>query len=176
MKVKIYHIYDIPKDVVQYYWQTLAMHDTLKYRLSDIDDPSWSDVLKMIRTFGQHMYMVIDENEFRVVGEFMLENFTGKSAQVHFSMHPENTLSESLIICRHGLTQVLSRWKDKKDDTQPLFDSLFGLTPMDNRRACLFILKAGFRKLGIVRSACQYRGHICDGLITTVIREDLEYG
>lgn len=172
--MEIKHILSMDKDLVQYYWQTLAMHDTLKYRLSDVEDPTWSDVLGMIRNCGKHMYMVLDDE--KVVGEFMLENFTGKSAQVHFSMHPENSFKYNLQICRYGLVQILSRWKSADDDQHPFLDSLFGLTPVNNRRACIFVLKAGFRKLGVIRAASSYCGHICDGMITTAIREDLEYG
>ncbi len=173
--MKIEHVLQAPRDEVEFYWQTLAMHDMLKYRMSDVVDPFWSDVLDMIRRCGQHMYLVRDDNEV-IVAEFMLENFIGKSAQIHFSMSPSNSLIQNLMICKFGLSQILSRWKDADNDKYPFLESLYGITPVHNRRACIFVLKAGFRKLGILRSSCDYLGHLCDGMITTAIREDLEYG
>jgi len=164
----------MPSDEVQFYFQTLAMHGLLKYRLSDYDDPQWEDVKDVIRRMGNHMYVLTTDK--RILAEFTLENFTGRAAQIHFSMHPGNTAFQNLKLCRYGLKTILSTWRQEDDELEPYLDSLYGLTPIHNRVACLFVLRAGFKKLGTLKSACQYCGHICDGMITSFTREDISYG
>ena len=167
--MKIVPVLQTPPDVVQYYWQKLAMEDQLQYRLSDIPNPTWDDVLKMIRRMGTHMYMGM--NDVKPLGEFALENFSGKAAQIHFSANPENTLRETLDMTRYSLMHVLSHWKNEKNESY--LDTLVGLTPVNNRRACLFVLKAGMKKMGIIPSACIHSGQVCDGMLTTLTREGL---
>jgi len=141
------HILSLPQDQVQYYWQTLAMEDTLKYRLNALVDPSWTDVLGMIRTHGTHMYCIMDDdNEIR--GEFMLEAFTGKAAQIHFSMHPDNSWADTITYGIQGIHLILTEWKDNHGN--PFLHSLYGNIAISNRASCITALKMGFKKLGLL--------------------------
>jgi hypothetical protein len=156
------------KDEVQTYWQTLYMYDTLRFRLCDLDSPTWSDVLDMIVRMGQNMYCILDDG--RIVGEFMLEGFTGKSAQIHFSMHPDNKYKDTLTYARYTLDQILNHWKHK-DGTWYL-DSLYGIIPISNRASCITCLKSGFRKIGILPSGMRCQGRIEDATITVMEASD----
>jgi hypothetical protein len=163
-----------PSKVAEY-WNDLINADKLKYRMSDVVSPKMPEVMSMIRRSGDHMYMVSREKKCTIVAEFMLEGFTGRSAQVHFSMHPDNSLPDNTTIVKSTLRSILSKWRHPDDRSQPYLDSLFGLTPVHNRRACIFVLRAGMKKMGTIKSACSYMGHICDGMLSTVTRESM-YG
>lgn len=153
-------------DQVQTYWQTLHMYDTLQYRLCDMVSPSWEDVKDMIVRMGQGMYCVFEDN--KIVSEFALEHFTGHSAQVHFSMHPDNSAKQNLRIAREVTDDILALWKRKDDE--PFLRSIYGLTPVTNRVACIFVQKVGFKKIGILPGGISDRGKVVDAMITIKAR------
>jgi len=131
----------LDKDQVQTYFQQMYSHDTLKYRLSDVVEPTWSDVLDVIKRIGKQMFMVVDQNSDDILGEFTLENATGHAVQGHFSTHPTLSWPERLEIGRFALRFILKN---------PYIDAVFGLTPLTNRPACIYALKIGFKKQGIL--------------------------
>lgn len=130
------------------------MHDTLKYRLANVTDPAWDSVVRMITNMGKTMFMLKDDN--RIVAEFMLENFSGEAAQIHFSMHPDNPTQYSYKVAKAGIDALL---------VQPGLKTLFGLTPLKNRAACLFNLKIGFKKLGVLPKGITYLGSAEDAMV-----------
>jgi len=130
------------------------MHDTLKYRLSNVQDPAWDSVVKMITRMGPTMFMVKEDD--RIVAEFMLENITGHAAQIHFSMYSDNTTPYSYKVAR-AVTQEMS--------LLPALKTLFGLTPLKNRAACLFNLRIGFKKLGVLPKSVTYFGSVEDAML-----------
>ncbi len=161
----IFPIKSVPPDVVETYWQTLYMNDTLQFRLCDTIDPTWADVKDMIGRLGNQMYMVIDTDNGQAIAEFMFEGFTGRSAQVHFSMHPNNSFKESIALGKWTNDTVLNEWKHP-DDGGPYLRSLYGLTPVTNRAGCIFALKTGYKKIGVLPGGMIDRGKIVDAMIT----------
>jgi len=156
---------------IQEYFQVLYMHDTLKYRFADIDEPQWADVIDVIKRMGKQMYFVT--NEEGILAEFTLEGFTGKSAQVHFSFHPTAlSTKEKLGVGKFTLDQIFNHWKNPETD-EAYLDSLYGLTPTPNRVACIFALKAGFNKLGVLPSGMRYRGAIVDAMVSIADRSSI---
>lgn len=153
-------------DAIQTYWQTLYMHDTLKHRLCDVKNPSWTDVLDMIRRMGKNMYCAVDENG-EIIGEFMLENKTGDAWQIHFSIHPEAKYVHTIHVCQKVREQVL---------TWPGCSTLFGLTPITNRVACITVLKAGFKKVGILPSGIRTHEGVVDAMISVSTQGDKHGG
>ena len=163
----------IPNAVLQTYWQTLYMHDTLKYRLCEVEDPTWSDVKEMIQQTGPHFQMcALVSQEGEVQAEFALDNFTGQSARIHFSMHPKLTFKEKLLVGQTTLQYLFHelRHPNTKD---PFLRSVYGLTPMSNRVACIFALKAGFKKTGVLPGGIKYLGKTDDAMISVATRETL---
>lgn len=150
---RVDELLSLDRDIVQEYWQKLYMEDRLKYRLCDIDDPQWDDVKEMILHHGSDMYCVTSYGF--IVAEFMLENFTGHAAQIHFSMRPGLTATESFRAARFATDQVLKR----------SFSTLFGLTPATNRAARIFNQRVGFRCIGILPAGMRDRGKIVDAHI-----------
>lgn len=150
-------------DRVQEYWQTLYVHDTLKYRLCDIEKPAWMDVVDMIRRVGRQMYFVLED--YKILGEFMLENQTGGAFQIHFSTHPEISFQKRLQIGKFCVTYLLRDFINPENN-EPFVKALYGLTPIDNRAACVYVLKVGFKKLGILPYGMKSRGKIVDAMVS----------
>lgn len=156
-------------DVVQEYWQLLDVYGFLEYRLCDIKDPKWMDVVDMIKRIGNQMYSVVDVGSDAILGEFVLENFTGKSAQIHFSFRPEDiTFKDRIFIGKYVLDFIFNKWVGSDDI--PFLDSVFGLTPSSNRAAILVALKCGFKRLGILPSGINSGGKAEDAIITVACR------
>ena len=161
---KTWQIYPVsrftPKQV-EYYWQTLYMHDSLKFRICDVVNPTWADAKDMIMRMFKTMWCIWDEEKQRITCEFMLESFTGKAAQIHFSMHPENDFKYSLQIGQGVTDEILNEWQ------YPDLHTLFGLTPETNRAARLFIHRVGFKTVGRLPAGMYDRGKLVNAVITT---------
>jgi len=154
-------------DQVQYYFQRMSLEDTLKYRFSDIENPQWLDVLEVIQRLGKQMYFVEEEGE--LLGEFTLEGFTGRAAQSHFSTSPDIDTKKRIAIGRFAAEYTLTR--ERPDGSGYFLDALYGLTPLVNRAACIFALKIGYKKQGILPSGIIYNGKPTDCMISVCTRE-----
>lgn len=169
---RIFPIWSFERDAVEHYWQTLYMADTLKYRISDVVDPSWYHAHEMIMRFHDSMYMVWDDIQGKIVCEFMLENFKGKAAQIHFSMHPNNDSKYSVQMATQVTDEVLNIWELKGYKGIPFLNTLYGLTPSLNRAARLFNQKVGFKTIGKVPDASYFKGTLDDVILTVKRREE----
>lgn len=159
----------LPRRSILSYWNTLSNADTLKYRWSDTESPTarWATDYCLDTP---HMYFVVDTGTGRIVAEFALCNFIGKAAQVHFSMDPLNEFKLSVFLADEVTNMILQQWKDVKNLEESFIDTLFGLTPVDNRVACIFIRKAGFKAVGTLASGATYLNDTVDALLTTKSR------
>ena len=166
MTYGVFPVLDIPQQVVYTYWEALDAADLLRYRLCDLKNPTVADVETMVKQFGQSMYNVYDPAEERLVAEFALTNFTGKSAQVHFSMHPANKPQRSMQLAREVTDQILNQWSEQGNPDAPYLYSLYGLTPTCNRVACAFVQRVGFKKIGVLKGGQRFAGEIADAMIT----------
>ena len=153
--LSIKNILTLNPDQVQEYWQKLYMDDLLDDRLCDLENPTWSDVLDMVAKIGKDIYHLLENG--RIVAEFTLENQTGAAAQIHFSMHPDNTLRQSLNYAEYAIQYIFANSS---------IETLYGLTPYTNRTACLFALKAGFKKIGILPRGIKHNGAVVDAMIS----------
>lgn len=156
-------------DAIQQYWQTLYMHDLLRHRLCDIKDPTWSDVKDMIVRMGNTMFHVCRPDTDEIIGDFMLEHFTGRAAQIHFSMHPDVKFPEAIRIGKFVLDNLLYRWK--RSDQTSFLSSVYGLTPINNRTACIYVLKAGMKKIGVLPDGITNQGEVVDAMLTIASRK-----
>ncbi len=173
LEYKVFPLLHLHPDKVQYYFQRMYAEDTLKYRFSDIEDPAWSDALEVIQRMGNTMYVVqhqdTEANTEDILGEFTFENFTGRACQSHFSTSPDIDTKTRIKIGRFAAEYSLTR---KRLDTGEYFlDALFGLTPLTNRAACIFAMKIGYKKQGILPSGMIVDGKPEDCMISTCTRE-----
>jgi hypothetical protein len=150
-------------DNVEEYFQTLAVHDLLKHRFCNIEDPQWLDVLRTLREYGLHKYGVLSDG--KIVGEFALEVFTGRSALMHFSMHPDVPFPEKIKIGKFVLNFIFTKWINPKTE-KPFLASVYGLTPHTNRGALILARKVGFKILGVLPCGIRSLGADIDAVIS----------
>ncbi len=132
----------IPKEVAMQYWLSLKMHDLLKYRLCEIHEPDWPDIISMYNQKGMAFFSVIDKNTNRMVAECALEHFVGLSAMIHYSIHPEYHGKQAITLAKESIQQLFSF---RRQDNSPWVSTLIGLTPESNRLAVRHIQKIGFK-------------------------------
>lgn len=112
-------------------------------------------------------FNVYDPERQALTAEFALCNFTGKAAQVHFSMHPDNKPQYSLHLARVVTDKILNEWSEQGDPDAPFLYSIFGLTPVTNRPACAFVRRVGFKKVGTLPMGQRINGNeFVDAMIT----------
>ena len=162
---------NLAPEEVERYWCLLHEHNLLAARLCTIDSPSVEDALGVIQRFPYQFYYVKVGGD--ITAEFMLEGFTGESAQIHFSMHPLNSTRISLLLAREVSDMILTTWK-KLGSSQPYVRSLYGLTPSTNRPALFFIRRAGFLRKATLPYGIRDRGQVVDAVLT--VKTDSEVG
>jgi len=178
-------LYSLPPKDVFSYWEDLKNSARLEMRLCDTSDPDMDDVKRMIEMNGPHMYHVIfphtstrtpshmpSHMSTPIAAEFMLNNFTGKAAQIHFSVHPLLHIRKGLPLVKHIVHSIFT-WRVKNSPREAYLDSLYGLTPVTNRAACLYVLKVGFKKRFVLPHGMWDKGKPVDAMVTTFTREDL---
>lgn len=144
---------------VQAYWQTLYMHDLLKYRMCDIVEPTWSDVFAMLCTKGDSVFYMMKDDE--IAGEFTLDFLSGKMFAVHFSFHPTLfSTREKVHYGRIACLTTLDNWKT--EDGERYVSTIVGLIPVQNRAAIKFAEKVGFVNIGRLPSAQHHLGKLTD--------------
>ena len=166
---RVVPLLSLQPDQVQYYFQTLYSHGTLKFRFPDIIDPTWSDVIGVIQRMGQGMYLIQRQADESVAAEFTLENFTGRAAQSHFSTSPESTTKERIAVGRYAAQFTLTR---RNELGEYWLDALYGLTPLSNRAACIFAIKIGYKRQGILPSGLMVDGKPEDCMISVRTRDE----
>ena len=159
----------VPAEELYSYFSDLEKADTLKYRFSDTPGITTQEAYDHIITVG-NTYGVLDTADGKLVAEFALDTFTGRAAQVHFSMHPGNDFAVNRYLFDAVSDQILMQWKVLGDLSIPYLDTLFGLTPVGNRVACIFVLKSKFEKIGILPHGTNYLGDTVDSLVTAKTR------
>ncbi len=172
VKYKLQPLLSLPQDKVQGYWQTLHMHDQLKYRLGDVKDPAWSDVHAMILRRGQDIYCGVDKDE-NIVGEIFISAMIGRAIQMHFSVHPDLPRKEKLKVCREGAVEILHGWRMSENEKLPYVDTLFGMIPVQHKAAIRFAEDIGYKRQGILPRSVLWMYSWSDAAIVTLTREDL---
>ena len=167
MKFFTYPLYALPADKVEDYWQDLYAAGYLESRLCDIAGPTVNNAMELMNTHGRSMYFVTVEG--KLVGEFTLDNFTGKAAQIHFSTHPDLQFRDAIPLVRDVVKSIFDWTTQGKEE--PYLNSLYGITPVTNRAACIFVLKVGFEKQFILPSGMRDKGEVVDGMVSTYTRK-----
>lgn len=157
------------------YWGTLEYHDTLKYRFSDMYQPTAREILALIHqshkgTLDTKMFCIIDCDSGKMVGDFSLENFSGTAAQAHYSMHPDNDSQLNVFLADEATNMVLNNWSVTLEMDRPYLTTLYGIVSTKNRVSCMFIRKIGFERLGVVPDGMTYMGETSDAVISIKTR------
>ena len=162
--IKIIPLLEEKRDVVEYYFQSLYKHDTLKYRFGDIEDPDWSEVVGVIERMGTQMFLISYED--RIAGEFSFDTFLGLTAQLHFSMHPETNYSDALKLTTFASDDILNNWTNKKTG-EPWVEALWGLIPNVHRVSIMTGVRSGFKKQCVLPKSVRWFGEWVDSTLLT---------
>jgi len=160
--------------VVYQYWQDLITAGLLKYRIPDVKNASIQNVIEMLYNPQFCHIAVWDTEEVRVAGECALYFFHGRSAMMHYSVHPRYHGGEDLIMCREALQQIF------EFNFPPLGEKLTticGLSPITNKLSINFLKKIGFSvKCTLTDSfILAYRDNkVVDGVLVQIHREDMK--
>jgi hypothetical protein len=173
---QIYPLKYTPTNLLVRYWSELYEADLLRLRFPAIVDPSLVDVSTVLSKHHEYTHFVIRTDPFEIAGEFTISDHFGKAGLVHFSVSPNNSFKESLFLVRSVTDRVLTEWEQSGKPGEPYVTSLIGLTPSLNRRACLFITKAGFNRVAVLPEATHYEGSVCDALMTIKTRKEVDNG
>ena len=167
----VFSTHDIPQPYLIDYWTALYEANLLRHRLCDTKNPTLKDVNDMLADPTVLTFNVFDPERNGLTAEFALTSFTGKAAQVHFSMHPDNKPQYSMMLAREVTDTILNDWREQGKPDTPFLYSLFGLTPVTNRPACAFVRRVGFKKVGTLPRGQRVNGSECvDAMITIKTR------
>lgn len=152
------------------YFCELDLTDGLKERFCDEYNPSPLAMVAYVNEGPDLNYFVLDCHTQEIVAEFALCNPTGRAIQVHMSMLPANSYELNITLARKVSNMILSCWKDKSG--KAIYKAIFGLTPTINRKACIFVLKAGYKKMGILPSGVVYKGGHSDAMLSLLTLQE----
>lgn len=159
----------VPYPIWADYWNDMILSGRINDRFGDTDNPTIDTVWEMQWRFRPHAYLLIDLEEARALGECVLANFSGASAQVHFSVRSGLPLPTARDVGREMIRTILYGWRH---GDQPFLRTLYGMLPRTNRAAIIFCLSCGFKRFGTVPYGMRHRGKVCDGVVLIETRRD----
>ena len=162
--IKIQHTCQIHPHTIQAYWQLLAMHDLLRFRLCDIEEPTWTDAERFVLQHGERTHYAVNKDG-EICGEFTLDYVAGETYLAHFSMSPTAfSIRKRLILGQFLNWYVLTQWRG--------VSTLLGLIPTPNQAAIKFTLKAGYRWCQHIPNGQKLNGRIVDAELFILTQGD----
>lgn len=162
----------LSRDSIRSYWQILSDSNRLQGRWGDTRPEDLNvDSITDYSIATANTYFVVETVTGRLIGEFALDMFTGKAATMHFSMNPYNSPSFNRDIGILVTDCVLNNWNNVVNLEESYLDTLIGVTPVDNRAACIYLRRAGFKPIGTIASGTKYEGEVTDALLSTKERQ-----
>lgn len=160
-----------PNGMAVTYWKAIADADLLKLRMCDCQDPDIDDVVSMLARHPDTVYYIIDLSQDMIAGEFIITPVVGKIGTVHFSSNPKIPFKLSVALGAWCTDKVLNEWRVRDTSDEPYLTSLVGLTPALNRRACLYVIKTGFKRVMEIPNGCHHEGVLSPALMTIKYRK-----
>lgn len=154
-----------PAGAIAAYLNTLDEQDLLKERFTDLHQPTPMRTVDLICKAADRFFFVLDKERREIIGEFMISDTISDAGLIHFSMSPTVKGNKVLSLIREVTDEVLHYWRKEGTD-EPYVRSLLGVTPVENRRACLVIQRCGFKKIATIPYAGKYNGVVCDAILT----------
>jgi hypothetical protein len=155
---------DLPLEHELFYWGRLMAEEQVEDRMPNIQNPTSKDVIEYITYLRPYMSYIVrtataeglcdPKDPTNVVGEFTLTSAIGKVARLHFSTSPDLSPRERIDMVRVNTRLVLRN---------PKISALAGITP--HRKAVLLLLKAGWRKLGVLPDSIKTHNGYVDGTL-----------
>lgn len=133
--------------IIDRLWKEME-HDNL------LDRVFYSGDIRSSREFARFiqnngiLFVIITEHDF--VGFFYLTNFRGFAAQMHFCLF--SRLQKKIDQVHIDVLDQLG--KTTREDGTPLVESVYGITPITNRAAILYLKRAGFKEVVRLPHVC----------------------
>lgn len=158
-----------PKEVLKF---SLAMEreNLLKYRFPDDPEITHEQYIEIMQDYPS-TYLIIETGTGKVVSEITLNHFSGKSARLHFAVNPENSYKLNLYLGKTFTDIILNYWTTGRVKYNSYLDTLIGVTAIDNVKACAYVLRTGFKKVGIIPDSLPYLYSITDAMLSIKTRE-----
>jgi len=174
--VPVHHC--IPLEVEKY-WKDLDKAGRLEPRWYAERDPGWPCVYNTILaiqkgTYPALMYMLMNDDR-QIIAELTLDNILGKAAQSHFSVHPDLSYSDTIDVGKDAVAIILTAMVESATK-EPMLYTLYGLTPLSNKAACILALKTGYKKMGVLPKSAHLinQGGLYDDCqMSLITRDDL---
>lgn len=110
-------------------------------------------------------YFALDSMTKEIVLEFTLDNSRGKAIQVHQSFSPNIEYKTKVLLSKMISSSLLRDFYINSEET--MYSALYGITPTENKTACLFAVQSGFKRQFVLPLGIKYMGKLSDALITT---------
>jgi RimJ/RimL family protein N-acetyltransferase len=126
---------------VYQYWQDIIASGLIKYRIPEVKGPTIQNVMTMLYDRSFCHIAVWDTKENQVAGECALYHFVGRSALMHYSVHPSYHGNIGAVMCLEALEQIFTY------PMPPLnlpLTAIRGISPVTNRLSINFLKKIGF--------------------------------
>lgn len=123
------------------YFNDLHRDGLLKHRIPEIKNVNVHDAYSMLTNPTNQCYVVYEVSTATACGEFMLNNFQGKAAQMHFSIgkayHGKDTFQISV-----DTLNVVAKYVNS--DGTSYLNTLIGATPASNKLAIRHLKRTGW--------------------------------
>lgn len=174
-------ILDNEKGLFQYhavyqYWKDVIDSGLIKYRIPEVKGPTIQNVMFMLHDKSFCHMVVWDTEDLCVAGECSLYHFVGRSALMHYSVHPSYHGNIGIAMCLEALEQIFRLPMPPLN--KPL-TAIRGITPVTNRLSINFLKKIGFSvKCTLTDSfVLAYKeNQVVDGVLVEIHSEDINNG
>lgn len=161
-----------PDSFMSRVWSQMVADDTAGKVFFERSVTTAEEFTAMAQSPGVHMYFLAT-NAHELLGVVWLERQQERWAQLSYCLF-SNTWGPKRTI-------PLGRWVVRKllhmaDDEGFLLDMLVGFTPRRNRAACLFALRLGWKKVGVLPLGV-FNGETGlsePAMVTCITREDIQ--
>jgi hypothetical protein len=134
--------------LLRYYWESLKKLGAYKKRFPHGDVNNFDDFMKVVVDPDSILFLVFNKEDMIPVGEFMLTNFSGLSANIHFSLNPKY-YRWGVQIAQDALRQAFTL--ERADfPGEKMLESIIGITPVSNKLALMFNEKVGFKEIATI--------------------------
>ena len=173
----MYRIIFVQKDsqsvlIFHQVWCKLRDENLVETLFFDGTCKNFSDFMDIMTRKNTLPFALFKDDE--IYGFFWLNNFAGKTAQIHFTAF-KNSIGLRRCAPSFG-TKCISYALSLKDELGYFIDTILGVTPISYKLALKFNKRAGMKEIGRIPNRCvmYYKRRVEDALLTYATRETLE--
>lgn len=150
-------------------WEKIIADNLVSTVFYDGSCSTQEEFLASMKDKSNIPFIVFRKDDASIPMFLWLNGVEGRAMRAHFTLFRDSwgARRHATDMAHHVITWLLTR----KDERGHLWDTIYGMTPMRNRLACRFILRAGMRVVGVLPNAASIaNGSVDDILITYATR------